>query len=111
MDWLLRRQKPIERTLAAKHIEDGSLVLCDLTPVYFEGSKCPLAKRGYSRDGRRGKLQIIFALLCGREGCAVAAEVFEGNTADPGAMTADVLARPTPRPLPGAAARLPTHVG
>ena len=68
MDWLLRRQKRIERTLAAKHIEDGSLVLCDLTSVYFEGAKCPLAKRGYSRDGRRGKLQIVFALLCDRGG-------------------------------------------
>ena len=86
MDWLLRRRKRIERTLAAKRIEDGSLVLCDLTSVYFEGSKCPLARRGYSRDGRRGKLQIVFALLCDREGCPVAAEVFEGNTADPGAV-------------------------
>ena len=86
MDWLLRRQKRIERTLAAKHIEDGSLVLCDLTSVYFEGAKCPLAKRGYSRDGRRGKLQIVFALLCDRDGCPVAAEVFRGNTADPGAV-------------------------
>jgi len=86
MDWLLRRQKRIERTLAAKHIEDGSLVLCDLTSVYFEGAKCPLAKRGYSRDGRRGKLQIVFALLCDRKGRPVAAEVFGGNTADPGAV-------------------------
>ena len=90
MDWLLRRRKRIERTLAAKHISDGSLVLCDLTSVYFEGSKCPLARRGYSRDGRRGKLQIVFALLCDRDGCPVAAEVFEGNTADPGAVAAQV---------------------
>ena len=90
MDWLLRRQRRIERTLAARHIEDGSLVLCDLTSVYFEGSKCPLAKRGYSRDGRRGKLQIVFALLCDREGRPVAAEVFEGNTADPGAVASQV---------------------
>ena len=90
MDWLLRRRRRIERTLAARHVEDGSLVLCDLTPVYFEGSKCPPAKRGYSRDGRRGKLQIVFALLCDREGCPVAAEVFEGNTADPGAVASQV---------------------
>ena len=89
MDWLLRRQKRIERTLAAKHVADGSLVLCDLTSVYFEGSKCPLAKRGYSRDGRRGK-QIVFALLCDRDGCPVAAEVFGGNTADPGAVAVQV---------------------
>lgn len=90
MDWLLLRQKRIERTLAAKHIADGSLVLCDLTSVYFEGTKCPLARRGYSRDGRRGKLQIVFALLCDRDGCPVAAEVFSGNTADPGAVAAQV---------------------
>ena len=90
MDWLLRRRKRIERTLAARHVEDGSLVLCDLTSVYFEGSKCPLARRGYSRDGRRGKLQIVFALLCDREGCPVAAEVFGGNTADPGAVASQV---------------------
>ena len=90
MDWLLRRQPRIERHLAARHVEDGSLVLCDLTSVYFEGAKCPLAKRGYSRDGRRGKLQIVFALLCDREGRPVAAEVFEGNTADPGAVAAQV---------------------
>ena len=90
MDWLLRRRKRIERTLAARHVADGSLVLCDLTSVYFEGSKCPLARRGYSRDGRRGKLQIVFALLCDCEGCPVAAEVFEGNTADPGAVASQV---------------------
>ena len=88
MDWLLRRQRRIERTLAAKHVADGSLVLCDLTSVYFEGSKCPLAQRGYSRDGKRGKLQIVFALLCDSEGCPVAAEVFRGNTADPGSVAA-----------------------
>lgn len=90
MDWLLRRRERIERTLAAKHVEDGSLVLCDLTSVYFEGARCPLAKRGHSRDGRRGKLQIVFALLCDRRGCPVAAEVFGGNTADPGAVASEV---------------------
>ncbi len=90
MDWLLRRQPRIERTLAARHVEDGSLVLCDLTSVYFEGTKCPPAKRGCSRDGRRGKLQIVFALLCDREGRPVAAQVFEGNTADPGSVAARV---------------------
>ena len=90
MDWLLRRRERIERTLAAKHVADGSLVLCDLTSVYFEGSKCPLARRGYSRDGRRGKPQIVFALLCDSEGCPVAAEVFRGNTADPGAVAVQV---------------------
>ncbi len=86
MDWLLRRQDRIERHLAKQHLGDGALVLCDVTSVYFEGSKCPLARLGYSRDGKRGKPQIVFALLTNREGCPVAVEVFAGNTADPGTL-------------------------
>ena len=83
MDWLLERQDAIERRLAKRHLEDGALVLYDLTSVWYEGRRCPLAKRGHSRDGKRGKAQIEFGLLCSREGCPVAVEVFEGNTADP----------------------------
>ena len=83
MDWLLERQGTIEKRLAKRHLSDGALVLYDLTSTYFEGRCCPLAKRGYSRDGRRDKLQIVFGLLCNREGCPVAVEVFDGNTADP----------------------------
>ncbi len=90
MDWLLRRQERIERRLAERHLEDGALVLCDVTSVYFEGSKCPLARRGYSKDGKPGKAQIVFGLLCNREGCPVAVEVFEGNTADPSTLSAQV---------------------
>lgn len=86
MDWLLRRQDRIERHLAARHLEDGALVLSDITSVYFEGSKCPLAQIGFSRDGKRGTRQIGFALLCNREGCPLAVEVFEGNTADPATL-------------------------
>ncbi len=86
MDWLLARQDRIERRLAEKHLTDGSLVLCDVTSTYFEGRSCPLAKRGYSRDGKRGSLQIVFALLCAADGCPVAVEVFQGNTADPGVL-------------------------
>lgn len=86
MDWLLARQAGIERRLARKHLEDGSVVLCDITSSYFEGRSCPLAKRGYSRDRKRGSLQIVFALLCAADGCPVAVEVFEGNTADPGTL-------------------------
>ena len=86
MDWLLARQAGIECRLARKHLEDGSVVLCDITSSYFEGRSCPLAKRGYSRDGKRGSLQIVFALLCAADGCPVAVEVFEGNTADPGTL-------------------------
>ena len=83
MDWLLERQGVIEQRLAKRHLSDGALVLYDLSSTYFEGRCCALAKRGYSRDGKRGKLQIVFGLLCNREGCPVAVEVFEGNTADP----------------------------
>ena len=90
MDWLLRRQDRIERHLAKQHLGDGALVLCDITSVYFEGSKCPLARLGYSRDGKRGKPQIVFALLTNREGCPVAVEVFAGNTADPGTLGAQL---------------------
>ena len=90
MDWLLERQPKIERGLARRHLEEGSLVLCDLTSVYLEGRKCTLARHGYSRDRKRGKLQIVFALLCNRDGCPVAVEVFEGNTADPAALSSQV---------------------
>ena len=83
MDWLLERQGTIVRRLAKRHFKDGALVLYDLTSVYLEGRRCPLARHGYSRDGKRGKLQIEFGLLGDRQGCPVAVEVFEGNTSDP----------------------------
>ena len=68
MDWLVERQQGIEQRLAKKHLAEGALVLYDLTSSYFEGRCCPLAKHGYSRDGKRGKLQIVFGLLCDRQG-------------------------------------------
>ena len=83
MDWLLPRQARIEKALAGRHLHEGSLVLYDLTSSYFEGKTCPLARLGYSRDGKKGKLQIVYGLLCNPKGCPVAVEVFEGNTADP----------------------------
>ena len=83
MDWLLKRQDAIERRLAKRHLKDGALVLYDLTSVWLEGRRCPLGRRGYSRDGKRGKLQIEFGLLCDAGGRPVAVEVFDGNTADP----------------------------
>lgn len=83
MDRLLERQPRIERELAGRHLSEGTLVLYDLTSTYYEGRTCPLAKRGHNRDGKKGKLQIEFGLLCNAEGCPVAVEVFEGNTADP----------------------------
>ena len=90
MDWLLERQDAIERRLARRHLKDGALVLYDLTSVYLEGRRCPLGRRGYSRDGKRGKLQIEFGLLCDVEGRPVAVEVFHGNTADPATVGAQV---------------------
>ncbi|MFA6271409.1 MAG: transposase [Candidatus Paceibacterota bacterium] len=90
MDWLLPRQPRIEKALASRHFQEGSLVLYDLTSSYFEGKSCPLARRGYSRDGKKGKLQIVYGLLCNREGTPVAVEVFEGNTADPMTLGAQI---------------------
>ena len=90
MDWLRERQERIENRLAKRHLAEGALVLYDLTSSYLEGRCCPLAKRGYSRDAKRGKLQIEFGLLCDREGCPVAVEVFDGNTADPATVGAQI---------------------
>ncbi len=92
MDWLLPRQAQIERALAKRHLSEGTLALYDLTSTYFEGRCCPLARYGYSRDGKRDKLQITFGLLTNAEGCPVAVEVFAGNTADPRTLGA-VIAR------------------
>lgn len=83
MDWLLERQPRLEKQLAARHLAAGALVLCDVTSTYFEGRACSVADFGHSRDGKRDKVQIVFGLLCNREGCPVAVEVFKGNTADP----------------------------
>ncbi len=82
MDWLLKRQGAIERTLAARHLQPGALVLYDLSSSYFEGTTCPLAKLGHNRDGKSGKLQVNYGLLTDQRGCPVAVSVFEGNTAD-----------------------------
>ena len=82
MDWLLARQHTIEQKLAARHLGAGSLVLYDLSSSYFEGTTCPLAKLGYSRDGKRGTLQVNYGLLTDVRGCPVAVSVHEGNTAD-----------------------------
>ena len=82
MDWLLARQDAIEQKLASRHLREDALVLYDLSSSYFEGSTCPLAKRGYSRDGRPGTLQVNYGLLTDARGCPVAVSVFEGNTSD-----------------------------
>ncbi len=90
MDWLLVRQERIETALAGRHLHDGTLVLYDLSSSYFEGKTCPLASLGYSRDGKKGTLQIVYGLLCDVDGRPVAIEVFEGNTGDPATLAAQV---------------------
>ena len=90
MDWLVERQATIEQRLAKRHLEDHTLVLYDLTSSYLEGSHCPLARRGHSRDGKKGTLQIVFGLLCTSAGCPVAVEVFEGSTSDPNTVAPQV---------------------
>lgn len=90
LDWLVGQQERIERTLARRHLQNGTLVLYDVTSTYFEGRTCPLAKLGYGRDGKRNKLQIVFGLLCTAEGCPVAVEVFEGNVGDPSTLASQI---------------------
>lgn len=82
MDWLLSRQDTIQKKLAKRHLQEDGLVLYDLSSSYFEGRTCPLAKLGYSRDGKRGTLQVNYGLLTDPRGCPVAVSVHEGNTAD-----------------------------
>jgi transposase len=91
LDWLLERQPAIEAALAKRHLKGGTLVLYDVSSSYVEGRCCPLAKRGYNRDGKKGKLQIVYGLLCAPDGCPVAIEVFEGNTADPKTLADQVV--------------------
>jgi len=83
MDWLGDRQAKIEKALAKRHLHEGTLVLYDVSSSYFEGRSCPLAAIGHPRDKKKGKLQIVFGLLCNAEGCPVAVEVYAGNTGDP----------------------------
>lgn len=92
LDLLGAAQPKIEAALARRHLHNGCLVLYDLTSSWLEGRCCELARFGYSRDGKRAKLQIVFGLLCNAEGCPIAVEVFEGDTADP-ATLADQVAK------------------
>ena len=83
MDWLIERQDAIEKRLAKRHLKSGGLVLFDLTSSWFTGVTCPLAKRGYSRDGRPGTLQVNYGVMTDDRGCPVSVSVFDGNTGDP----------------------------
>ena len=90
LDWLLERQARIENALARRHLKDGVLVLYDVSSSYVEGRHCPLAQFGYSRDHRGDRPQIVYGLLCTREGLPIAIEVFEGNTGDPSTVRSQV---------------------
>lgn len=92
MDWLVERQTRIENKLAKKHLQDGHLVLFDVSSSYYTGRKSPLIKHGYSRDHRPDRPQIVYGLLCDSEGRPIAIEVFSGNTADPPTFT-QIVAR------------------
>lgn len=90
LDLLGEAQPEIETALARRHLRDGCLVLYDLTSSYLEGRCCELGRFGYSRDGKKDKLQIVFGLLCAADGCPIAVEVFDGNTGDPSTLSAQV---------------------
>lgn len=90
LDWLLVRQPEVEKRLARKHLKGGCLVLYDVSSSYVEGRCCDLARFGYNRDRKKGKLQIVYGLLCAADGCPVAIEVFAGNTGDPKTLAAQI---------------------
>jgi len=90
MDWALARKDAIENALSARHLADGTLVLYDVSSAAFEGRTCPLGAIGHPRDGVKGRLQIVYGLLCTTAGIPIAIEVFEGNTADPKTLAAQI---------------------
>ena len=92
LDWLGGRQEAVEKTLAARHLAPGGLVLFDLSSSYVTGRHCPLAALGFSRDGKRGTLQITYGLITTAKGLPVAVEVFPGNFSDPAAFSAALSA-------------------
>jgi Transposase DDE domain len=90
LDRLQAAQPEIEQALAKRHLKEGVLVLYDISSSYLEGEHCELAQRGYSRDHRPDRPQIVYGLLCNQQGCPIAVEVFEGNTADPMTLAAQI---------------------
>jgi transposase len=90
LDRLGAQQARIEDKLARRHLSSATLVLYDVTSTYLEGRACPLACHGYSRDGKPAKLQIVFGVICTKEGCPIAVEVFPGNTGDPTTLKSQI---------------------
>lgn len=83
MDWLLKRKERIEKKLASRHLEEGGLVLYDVTSSSYEGRTCPLVQFGHNRDGEKNLPIIVYGVMTDGEGCPVAVEVYAGNTGDP----------------------------
>src|ERR1700704_2105852 len=90
MDWVLVRKDAIENALAARHLVNGTRVLYDVSSAAFEGRTCPLGAIGHPKDGVKGRLQIVYGLLCSTAGIPIAIEAFEGNTADPKTLAAQI---------------------
>jgi len=90
LDWLGSRQARIETKLASRHLRDGTLVLYDVSSSYYTGHHAGLVQFGYNRDGKKRFPQIVYGLLCNAVGCPVAIEVFQGNTADPKTLGAQI---------------------
>src|SRR5689334_8703396 len=90
LDWLGAGQARIERSLACRHLKNGALALYDVSSSYVEGRCCELARHGYSRDRRPDRLQIVYGLLCDRDGRPIAVEVFEGDVGDPSTLSAQI---------------------
>ena len=91
MDWLLERQERIEQRLAQRHLREGEPVFADVSSSYYEGRTCPLMRFGYSRDRKRGKTQLVYAVLSASGGCPVAIQAYPGNTADPNTVADQVV--------------------
>ncbi len=87
MKWLGERQERIQKSLATRHLGEGSLILYDLSSSYYEGSTCPLADFGHNRDLKKGKKQINYGLLADHDGRPISVQVYPGNTADPNTVT------------------------
>ena len=91
MDWLLERQERIEQRLAKRHLHEGEPVFADVSSSYYEGRTCPLMRFGYNRDRKRGKTQLVYAVLSAPGGCPVAVQAYPGNTADPNTVADQVV--------------------
>ena len=90
LDWLLGRQKHLEKKLAARYLKEDGLVLYDVSSSFYEGRTCPLARRGHDRDGQKGLPIIVYGVMADGRGCPVSVQVYPGNTGDPSTVADQV---------------------